>query len=354
MKRRKMNGSAPVCVSAGFVALDVIRSETREHSELRFAGGSCGNVLTILAFLGWRSSPVARIGLDRPGAQLLRDLERWSVDTSLLLSEETGRTPVIFQRIFSDRGGQPQHRFTRYCYLCGERAVGYRPVRLRDTATLATQLPASKVFYFDRVAPGNLELARRANEEGALVVFEPSGIKDPRLFNECLRVSHVFKYSHERFDSHAEFVSEALVPVVIDTRGAEGLRVTVRRKGKVVLSEDLPAVRAPRVRDAAGSGDWCTAGLIHSLIQHDVHAAEPDDAEQVAAALRYGQALAALNCAFEGARGVMYAMAKQDLLDGAAALAEGARVEVPEERGLPSIETGTDDASACVVCARPL
>lgn len=355
MKRHRKNGASPVCVGAGFVALDVIRSEMHARSELRFAGGSCGNVLTILAFLGWKSSPVARIGQDPPGAQLLRDLQRWSVDTRWVMREQTARTPVVFQEIFSDRKGQPQHRFTRNCFLCGEKAVSYRPVRLRDADLLADQWPPPKVFYFDRVAPGNIELARKAKDAGALVVFEPSGTKDPRLFGECLRLAHVFKYSHERFDAYPDPILGAPVPIVVETRGADGLRVTVRRKGKIVLSEELPAVRAPRVRDAAGSGDWCTAGLIHRLIEYAVPGDVPPTNEaHVVESLRYGQALAALNCAFEGARGVMYSMEKKDLLHGASALAEGEHIEIPEETELTLIKTGVEEGSTCVLCARAL
>lgn len=346
----KRNGTRPICLGAGFVALDVVRSEERVHSESRYAGGSCGNVMIILSFLGWKSSPVARIGLDRPGTQLLRDLERWSVDTRLLMREEAP-TPVIFQRIFSDQTGHPQHRFSRQCFLCGRWADAYRPVRLRDTAEVAHEVPAPRVFYFDRVAPGNLELARTAKAEGALVFFEPSSAKDPRLFRECLNVSHVFKYSHERFDAQSELVKEAQVPLIIETRGDVGLRVSFSRSGRRV---ELPAVSAPRLRDAAGSGDWCTAGLISGFVAGDGYAGDLDDEDLVVSSLRHGQALAALNCAYEGARGAMYVMDKSALLERAAELAGGGVVALPEDVEPTPVPDSTDNGAECILCARPL
>jgi len=353
MTGRRRNGKM-ACVGAGFVALDVVRPEWRDGSELRFAGGSCGNVLTILSFLGWKSSVVARIGHDLAGRQLAGDLERWSVDTHMLIREESARTPVVFQRIFNDRDGHRRHSFSRYCAVCGEWAVPYRPVRLRDADAASAGLPTAEVFYFDRVAPGNLELARRAHAAGALVVFEPSGVKDPRLFLECLRLTHVFKYSHARFDSHAAMVSEALVPIVVETRGEEGLRVTVRRKGRVVLSEDMVALPAPRLADAAGSGDWCTAGLIHRIVGGRISVDRISDAgEVIVHALRYAQALAAINCAFEGARGVMYRMSKEKLMRGAAALAEGRHLKLPNGTDERTV-AGPQEGTICVVCDRSL
>jgi len=352
MKGRKANGK-PMCVGAGFVVLDVVRPTWREGRELRFAGGSCGNVVTILSFLGWKSSVVARIGEDLAGRQLVQDLEGWAVDTRLLIHEEEARTPAVFQRLYNDRNGHAQHSFSRYCSICGEWAVRYRPVRLRDVDTAAEFASSARVFYFDRVAPAYAELARRARGEGALVVFEPSGVKDPRLFLECLRSAHVFKYSHERFDSHADLISEALVPVVIETNGASGLRVTVRRKGRVAVNEEMPAVPAPRVVDAAGSGDWCTAGLIHGIVRQHVGVGELADASKVVLdALRYAQSLAALNCAFEGARGVMYRMTKRRLLNAAGALLEGRRVRLPNGVDDPVAEP--QKGTSCVVCDRSL
>ena len=348
MSRR--NGTMPVCLGAGFVALDVIRSEESVHSESRYAGGSCGNVMIMLSFLGWESTPVARIGLDRPGNQLVRDLERWSVNTRLLMREEAP-TPVIFQRIFSDQRGHPQHRFSRQCFLCGQWAASYRPVRLRDTASLAEELPTPSVFYFDRVAPGNLELARRARGEGALVVFEPSSTKDPRLFRDCLSVAHVFKYSHERFDALSAEVTDARVPLVIETRGELGLLVTFGGSGKQV---ELPAVVAPRLRDAAGSGDWCTAGLINGFITSNGRAQDVDDQDLIVPSLRHGQALAALNCAYEGARGAMYVMGRNELLERAAELAAGRVVALPNQVEPESVADSLDRGAECILCARPL
>ena len=60
------------CLGTGFVALDIVRSINGRSTEHHSAGGSCGNVLTILAYFGWKTAPIARIGDDQPGSELVR------------------------------------------------------------------------------------------------------------------------------------------------------------------------------------------------------------------------------------------------------------------------------------------
>ncbi len=350
-----MREKVPSCVGVGFVALDVVQTRDLDSSERRFAGGSCGNVLTILAYLGWSSSVVARIGCDRPGEELAADLCRWSVDTSLLIREESGATPVVYQELYRDRSGRRKHRFSRYCPECGEKAAGFRPLRIRDANTLSSRLPASEVFYFDRVARGNLELARKMRGAGALVVFEPSGVRDDGLFEECLQVSHVFKFSHRRFDAESKAVLNARIPIVVETRGAAGLEVTVRDGGRVALRRSLPAVPAPRIRDEAGSGDWCTAGLIHGMVSGGVDPARFEKAsKQILSSIRYAQAMSALNCAYEGARGAMYALPRERLFHSVGALASGENVDLSEEGDAERGPTPTGGARDCVRCSDAL
>jgi fructokinase len=78
------------------------------------------------------------------------------------------------------------------------------------------------------------------------------------------------------------------------------------------------------VRDAGGSGDWTTAGLLHLLGRAGLAGLRTATTEQVHAALRFGQALAAWNCAFEGARGGVYAVSRDTFERDVRALLAGA------------------------------
>lgn len=341
------------CVGTGFIVLDVIRNSVgASATEKRFAGGSCGNVLTILAYFGWETNAVGRIGDDHAGQELVADLGKWGVKTKLL-KVETGRgTPIIVQENYLDARGRPRHRFSRACPVCGATLPAYRPLLTNEVATIAEKLPSHSVFYFDRVAPGPLELAQKSRANGALVVFEPSGIKDERLFAECLKASHIVKYANDRIEGIHDVVAKVKVPIEIETLGAKGLRLRVRNKGRSGAWKDLPAFSAPALRDASGSGDWTTAGLIHGLMTSSASVENAmADLDTVVLATRQGQALAALNCGFDGARGLMYATDAKRVLDLAGAIVDGTKDPTVAVLQTNKRASSRSDDKACLTCS---
>lgn len=347
-------GHQQSCVGTGFIVLDVIRNSIgTSANEKRLAGGSCGNVLTILAYFGWNAHAVGRVGDDRAGRELLADLGQWGVETKLLQVEAGRGTPIIVQENYLDARGRPRHRFSRVCPDCGAALPAYRPLLRSESATIASKLPSHSVFYFDRVAPGTLELALKSRAKGGLVVFEPSGIKDERLFTECLRTAHVVKYANDRIDGIHDAVAKTKVSIEIETLGAKGLRLRVRTNGRVGPWKDLPAFSALELRDAAGSGDWTTAGLIHGLMASGVSVEKVvADANAVVLAIRHGQALAALNCSFDGARGLMYAGSAKRVLDLARAIVKGAGTPSAVQLARSQPSAGVRNSKTCSVCSR--
>lgn len=341
------------CVGTGFIVLDVIRESVGANAtEKRLAGGSCGNVLTILAYFGWEANAVGRIGSDHAGRELVADLGKWGVQTKLLQVEAGRGTPIIIQENYLDARGRPRHRFSRACPVCGATLPAYRPLLTAEAATIAVQLPSHSVFYFDRVAPGPLELAQRSRAAGALVVFEPSGIKDERLFAECLKTAHVVKYANDRIEGIHDVVAKAKVPIELTTLGAKGLRLRVRTNGRAGAWKDLAAFSAPELRDAAGSGDWTTAGLIHGLITNGTPVEQVvTDLDAIVLATRQGQALAALNCAFKGARGLMYAADARRVLDFATAIVKGAKEPSVATLQSKKLANGSGDDKTCLTCS---
>lgn len=341
------------CVGTGFIVLDVIRSSVGPSAtEKRFAGGSCGNVLSILAYFGWEANAVGRIGDDQAGRELVADLGKWGVETNLLQVEAGRGTPIVVQENYLDASGRPRHKFTRACPVCGATLPAYRPLLTKEVASIAAELPSHAVFYFDRVAPGILDLAQRSRADGALVVFEPSGIKDERLFGDCLKSAHVVKYANDRIEGIHDVVKNAKVPIEIETLGAKGLRLRVRTDGRAGSWRDLPAFSPPELRDAAGSGDWTTAGLIHGLMTRRAPVEKlVADADAVIGATRWGQALAALNCGFEGARGLMYAADAKLVLDLAVAIARGTKEPGAAAVKFSKRTKGRGNDKACLTCS---
>jgi sugar/nucleoside kinase (ribokinase family) len=307
--------TTPTAVGTGLVTLDVIFNEDTQQAPRCFAGGTCGNVLTILSYLGWHSAPLSRLSPGAAAESVLADLRKWEVSTEFVSVEDDGSTPIIIQRIARTATGAPYHSFSWRCPGCGAHLPGYKPLLAGVAKELAGRLPASQVFFFDRVSRAALHLAKACSDAGAVVVFEPSGVGDPNLFREAWRLAHIVKYSHERLRDIADLElkrsERESVLLEVETLGADGLRYRSRLpRARTNRWRQLHAFKPQTFKDAAGSGDWCTAGLLNRLAPHGLVGFRATGGEKLLDALRYGQALASWNCGFEGARGGMYQLDK--------------------------------------------
>ena len=301
-------------IGTGLIALDVVLNDRRRVEPRLWTGGTCGNVVTILAYLGWKAHPVARVTSDSAARLIRRDLKRWSVDTRYISLCPTTPTPIIIHQLRRTSRGENFHRFSLNCPDCGTRLPTFRPIPIASVDA-AGPWPVANVFFADRVSPGILMLAEKCALSGAIVMFEPSGIGDEALFERMLRVAHVVKYSNNRI---ADLPTEPLKSAYLEvqTLGNGGLRY---RSGLAELSSKqwihCEAYGVPSPVDTAGAGDWCTGGILHVLGRGGLKAAKRMTAVQLQAAITFGQALASWNCGFEGARGGMYEQNKVQFRD---------------------------------------
>jgi fructokinase len=313
-------------VGTGLLALDVLLDEHKIGSRAEL-GGSAGNVLAILAFLGWSSVPVAKLGADVAGARIRREFEGLRADTRFIKLEQHARTPVVYQWPGDE---QRTHRFSFTCPFCGLKR-GFAAAEPDDAYchNVLALVEQSDVFYFDRVTDWSLKLAENYRKRGALVVFEPSVVSvDAHAFQRAISASHILKYADERIDELRLFDCRS-VDVVIQTLGSEGLRFKTKANDEGAW-RTLPAFAVPRVIDTAGAGDWCTAGLLYSLNRSGASSKLAE--ATVSRALRFGQALAALNCMHAGARGLAHEGARMRLEQLAKVMEEAEREELFETR----------------------
>lgn len=303
----------PRIFGTGLVALDLVMGVDPSTPVQSWAGGTCGNVMAIMAYLGWDAYPIARMNGDPASERARADFDSWNVHLDFANCAPTGHTPIIIQQIKRGRDGQPTHRFLWTCPHCGQRLPGYKPVTQVAVDTIAPNLDGSAVFFFDRVSRAALTLAKEASERGALVVFEPSGKNDDRLFAEAMTLAHVVKYADQRLaDVGAAVTSDRATLVEIQTLGAAGLRYRERLSGSPSDWINVPACQAPALVDSCGSGDWCTGGFLAKTASSGLSGFRQLNRASFREALRYGQALAAWNCGFEGARGGMYQVSSRD------------------------------------------
>lgn len=331
--------TSPACVGVGFLAADIVQGSAEEFV---VAGGSCGNVMAILAWLGWRSVPVARLGHDWAAKIIRKDLGGLGVSCEHVSSEKTVQTPIVIQRFVEESDGRRTHRFSLTCPECGGWLPRYRPFTLSQADTLIANSKAPQTLYLDRVSPAALRIATWAHQKGSLIVFEPSSIGDERQFQKAVDLCHVLKYSHDRL-GHLRDLGGAKSPkIIIETLAEDGLRVRWRGQWS-----EIPAFQAPRFRDGAGSGDWCSAGLMHIIGIHGSAVFDTLKKPRLLSALRFGQALAAINCGYEGARGAMFALSREQMAKALTALTS----RKPESVTLDDESGGYDNVVPKKICA---
>jgi sugar/nucleoside kinase (ribokinase family) len=335
----------PRFVASGFCALDIVFG-LEDPTPKFYAGGTSGNVVAGLAFMGWDVTPIARLANDAAGEFVRKDLERWGVDTSLLGLIPCGATPIVLEKIGLSKNGVPKHRFLWNCPDCSAYFPPFKPVLLSQVLALKDQLGCPEVFYSDRVSRSTVELARHFREKGSVVYFEPSAAGDPKLFREMLQLCDVLKYSSQRARSFSELLRDHQAYLEMETLGEDGLRFRLRNRFETWYS--VPGYEI-KIKDTAGSGDWTSVGFIAEMLAQGKVTLEKLTRHDISCSLEHAQALAALNCQFEGARGSMYQLSKSRFSQAVTAL-KAKRPERTAQRKI-SLKYDLSTSAVCPSCS---
>lgn len=295
----------PRILGTGLVALDLIVEHYDTHRQLLLGGGgTCGNVLAILARAGWQSSLVGALDGSAWSNLMRRDLELAGVETKTLRRQPGAAPSLIVEHLARTGEAAGRHWFQLYgskdeCDWPGLRAAPDQAVR-----DGAPAVRGQNVFFVDRLSSAVLELAHLARAQGVTVVYEPSSWHDRPWVADMLAVADVVKYSSERADALGVAPSEVDADLILITDGPNG--VAWRTGGRAGEWHHQAAVRAPIVVDTCGAGDWFTAGLLMGLCRERAGAKIPLDPAVVACAVTSASMLAAWSCAYIGARGALY------------------------------------------------
>lgn len=286
-------------MGTGLFALDIILDQ--EGKLLSHGmGGSAGNVLSILAGFGWDVFPIAELGDDLAGEMISQEFTALGADLRYLNKSHSSQTPVVYQQQLGQHSPKT-HKFSFACPHCGEK----RPLKNPQTSLIEKtdfDYLIPDVLYLDRATELGVQLAEHYRNKNVLVVFEPSEIgRDPGLFTRALNAAHIIKYADDRLADLQSFDTNN-VSVEICTMGSAGLRYRAPSIGHEWVT--LDAFDAPHVVDTSGAGDWCTSGMIYHLFNEGTLNTHLIGYNQLYNALRFGQALSALNCMTLGARGL--------------------------------------------------
>ena len=322
----------PRIFGTGLIALDLVIGPDSETPVRCWAGGTCGNVLSILAWLGWDAYPVARMNDDMASEHVRRDLARWGVHLDWTTCAPTTHTPIVVQQIRRGRDGRPRHRFSWSCPRCGEWLPPFKAITIDAVERIRPALTDASAFFLDRLSRATLVLAAEASARGAVVVFEPSSKASDGLVAEAIALAHVIKYADDRLAGIRGVMEDSSATLLeVQTCGEQGFKYRHRLGRGLTGWMHLKAVPVPRVADTCGAGDWCTAGLIAKAAVGGQEGLRRTGARGIRAALRYGQTLAAWNCNFEGARGGMYTITQRAFQRQIAGLLNGELKGIEEE-----------------------
>ena len=340
---------------AGYIALDILLASKHDRQLRRRAGGTCGNVLAILSFLGHASVPIARLGTDKAADLIISDLKSTGVDCRHVQRDPSGRTPRVVEFLPEQPGSR--HRFAFKCPMCQRRFPRRtEPIYEQGNESIHQIKPA--LFFFDRSGPTTIKLAMEARESGALVMFEPDSFRSNGNFNKALQLSDVVKYSVSRTGQSIEpwLSKTAHKPwLVVETMDGQGLRYMTRPGLDDLIWKHQDPFLVDSPADQAGAGDWCSAGLISRLLE--TSASERWRDRSVEKALAFGQSLAAASILFEGPRGYLEKSSRRKVLRASLSTLRQGRLpewidQTPELSASSIDSTGND--GVCVLCLVPV
>ncbi len=290
----------PTFVSSGLICLDAIASNNNQPHKL-FAGGSALNPAIFLSLYGWQTLPIGQIGCDRAGNYLMQDLSIWPVETRFILRETEIQTPIYIE-IINEQG----HQFLKHD-ADGKPFPTFEPISPKRMDFIIDQLPETiHVCLVERVSEATLQLIQSCRQRGALIYLELNRIDDPKLFQQCLALSDVFKYSHEKMGDIDNLTNQVHLPLEIKTLGGKGLQYRYTKEKKQSPWKHIPPAPCSHFLDAAGSGDCFTAAILHSFGRYGRQRFLHTNPSEMEIAFQAGQKAAARNCAYEGPRGLLY------------------------------------------------
>ena len=182
------------------------------------------------------------------------------------------------------------------------------------------------VFFFDKVTPSSLKLARQYRKSGSLVFFEPSNLKKLDNIKQGLAFCHVIKFAIDDTKIKRCEVDEAKILELVESYNPDIAIQTLGEKGlSYRLSGDNQwhnrrSLKPYELHDTCGAGDWATVGFLLQLGKLSQHnridllklIKQRDFVEQ---ALKVALCLSSLSCMFVGARGLSYSLDKEKVLE---------------------------------------
>ena len=321
------------CMGTGNYSLDVItqreypagfvvgkRNKFEEKILTMEIGNTCGNVMTMLPYLGVKTFPIAFLDVSPHGYRMTRDMKAYGADVRFVSNSGTKGTTILRCTHKLDEQGNPRlahkgssggHPWTGLSARPSRRPLSSKGGEV--DALLERMDFTPDVLFIDKVEAGHRVLAEKLRERGVLVYFEGDDQwqkrtdesqrqRKFRAFKRCVDASDVIKMSGE-IVRDLSFTDDYPDKLFIQTMGADGLRFKLRG-GKWIK---LDPIANPDYKDYEGAGDWTSSTLIAALCSKGMLKVKDMTEEAVKEVLMMAQTMASYSVGFIGSKGLIHA-----------------------------------------------
>lgn len=331
MLRKKTEGKT--CLGTGNYSFDIIiqreypngfivgrRNKFEEKIVRMEIGNTCGNVMTMLPYLGVKTFPVAKLDVSPQGYQMKRDMKAYGADVRFVTNTLNGGTTILRCTHKLGKDGNPDPSFKSstagkvWSGLSARPSRKYLSSKGEEVDTIVNSLDFTPdVFFFDIAQAGHRMLAERLREKGTLVYFECDSdghektnerdrVAAHKAFLRCVAVSDIVKMSGDHIQD-LSFADAYRDKLFIQTLGEDGLRFKLGG-GKWIK---LDPIVNPDYKDYEGAGDWTTSTLIAALCAKDMLKMKDMTEEDVTEALTTAQKIASYSVGFVSSKGLIHA-----------------------------------------------
>ena len=329
--RKKTTGKT--CMGTGNYSFDIIiqreypngfvngrRNKSEERILKMEVGNTCGNVMTMLPYLGVKTFPVAKLDVSPQGYQMKRDMKAYGADVRFVSNTLNGGTTILRCTHKLDNDGNPAMGFKGstagkpWTGLTARPSRKYLSSQHGEVDALVGSMDFTPdVFFFDVAQAGHRMLAERLREKGTLVYFEcdsdghtianeQSRMAAHRLFLRCVNASDIVKMSGEHIQD-LSFADAYPDKLFVQTLGDQGLRFKLGG-GKWI---QLDPIANPDYQDYEGAGDWTTSTLIAVLCSKNLLKVADMTEDAVKEALTIAQQMASYSVGFMSSKGLIHA-----------------------------------------------
>lgn len=281
----------------GFIAGK--RNPYTEKTLTEEVGGTCGNVMCILAHLGWDSRP--QVKLDKTeGQKMVESLHAYGCDPRYVSLVENGGFSGLLCTHRKNRNTGEHELGLRGFGPNGSQFRKITELRARDEvpALLNTITETPDVYFFDHGEAGPRMIAQALRSRGSLIYYECENNKEWKKFLKSVEVADIVKFSDENVPD-ISFCKDYPDKLFIQTQGAKGLRFSLCGSDRV----QVEPVRVKNMVDWEGCGDTVTAVFLHELGKIGLPKVLDLTESQVISALKEAAEKSALCTQYYGSKG---------------------------------------------------